>query len=609
MGKLRVTKTKKESLQPGIKVKKENSMKKNGCRDHHKRLSMLRRRVSALLDEKESLEAKNQEIIENFTNEKKLNAELKKDVFYWQRMYHEAVLSHNAFKVKQTDMISVCLKDIKSAFPHLVGLSDQLCRNQIRLTTMINSFNAENENNPPRAFGDDRQRNSDHSKKSEKQMKQQKVGPMVKGILIQKPMIRLERVMLQQPQEPANNDLASDRGNALTPIVEENEQDTDLRLEQISMRRKKRRLGTGERWRMRKQQEQLENEREKEREREAGNQRHPVSESSDSEDQVPLPVIRLKQISGLLLSPKLLEVNRSRPSEGKKGGGRPSDRDSRRPRSEDSDGYIPRTSEGPDRHRPRSTDDPQEGCSWMHSTPHSSQKQQKRKPETSSSSESSNEESEVEEKQRSSLADSLYKKSFGKKNKSSGSSTANSSLDVSNTSKAEADSTNNVDVVYVRESAVDDSLGVSRNSALSSRNSSRTTPVASAEPSRSTLGQRQSSSFCNNCTPITSPDVSGKRIRKPKIHLYPGEEASSDVVPKSKKGKVSGTSNKAVKSRPSTGSKKKSSIKKNSVESSRTSVTMRLSQDTGETEGRNSRRMKTPISYKEPPANKKMRRP
>ncbi|KAG8313248.1 hypothetical protein J6590_006808 [Homalodisca vitripennis] len=121
---------------------------------------------------------------------------------------------------------------------------------------------------------------------------------------------------------------------------------------------------------------------------------------------------------------------------------------------------------------------------------------------------------------------------------------------------AEPDSTNNVDVQHSNNSFTDlseneksltllqcgsDSSNTSAGTIHMLKNqseqrvSSKVDKVSADSPSpqvrlsvSSLTASKRHSSFCNNCGPSPSlPEILGKRIRKQKTHLYPGEEVSN----------------------------------------------------------------------------------
>ncbi|XP_046670130.1 uncharacterized protein LOC124360496 [Homalodisca vitripennis] len=648
-----------------------------------KRLLMLQRRLNSLLNEQHLWEEKNKELLDNLKTEKMLTASLRKESFHWQRLYHESTVKVNMYKVKQADMtqgMSACLREIDSIYPHMVAFSESVTSNKIRISNMLNSLPSSEYEYLPRQTT---KINEDSNKSTEKPTKH-RVGPMVRGLLITKPKIMLERLMLPQPQdhpEPAINDDVStiQVNNQLTPIPEENDEEENVRLEHVSIR-PKRKLGRSS-WRQRRQ-EKIDQDRERERKNKQPAAVTYDGDSSDTESNPTAlndmePVVRFKDVSRLLQNSSLLKVDSGRNGDTDTGLG--SDR-----QSETSTLHVPVNKVK------RNNEDPLEGSSWMFNNNHNHRtsygpatlrgRSSLYKSDTSDDDDYEEENLVVVEKNITNLTlDSLEikNKTFTVRSPkvNSGRFSAETSDDTVNRSPpAEPDSTNNVDVQHSNNSFTDlseneksltllqcgsDSSNTSAGTIHMLKNqseqrvSSKVDKVSADSPSpqvrlsvSSLTASKRHSSFCNNCGPSPSlPEILGKRIRKQKTHLYPGEEVSnleskstsnrSSIGRKSKKKSLStkikkrssggkdqnvkvddngGSATKTDKKKKQSGKSaaretmsKKSSLKVENA--SRTSSLNRTLLDTDNGDTSRPRRTKSQINYREPLVNMKQRRP
>uniref|UniRef100_A0A1B6F0X0 Uncharacterized protein n=1 Tax=Cuerna arida TaxID=1464854 RepID=A0A1B6F0X0_9HEMI len=530
-----------------------------------KRLLMLQRRLNSLLNEQHLWEEKNKELLDNLKTEKMLTASLRKESFHWQRLYHESTVKVNTYKVKQADMtqaMSACLREIDSIYPHMVAFSESVTSNKIRISNMLNSLPSSEYEYLPRQFRETTKINEDSNKSTEKPTKH-RVGPMVRGLLITKPKIMLERLMLPQPQdhpEPAINDDVStiQANNQLTPIPEENDDEVNVRLEHVSMR-PKRKLGRSS-WRQRRQ-EKIDKDRERERQNKQPAAVTYDGDSSDTESNPAAlndmePVVRFKDVSRLLQNSSLLKVDSGRNGDTDTGLG--SDR-----QSETSTLHVPVNKVK------RSTEDPLEGSSWMFNNNYNLRTSYRSPTLRGRSSLYKSDSSDDDDYEEENLVvvenniTNLTLNSLEMKNKTftvcspklnkSRFSAETSNDTVNDSPLAEPDSTNNVDVQHSNNSFTDlseneksltplqcgsDSSNTSAGSIQQLKNQSEQrvsckADVVSADSlvpqvglsiSSSTASKRRSS-FCNNCGPAQShPESLGKRIRKQKTHWYPGEE-------------------------------------------------------------------------------------
>uniref|UniRef100_A0A1B6L601 Uncharacterized protein n=2 Tax=Graphocephala atropunctata TaxID=36148 RepID=A0A1B6L601_9HEMI len=579
MGKVaKPQKTKDISVKKLLHAKK-HAVGKSVPKVSFKRLVMLQRRLNSLLAEQSLWEEKNKELLDNYKAEKMLSASLRKESFHWQRLYHESTLKVNTYKVKQPEMtqdISSCMREIDKIYPHLLAFSESVTGIKLIMSKMLASQPSSEYEYLPRQFQGSGRINETFNKSTE-MPKKNPVRPMVKGFLITKPKIMLERLMLplRQDPEPAINDNVSaiEVNNQLTPIPEENDHEEDVRMEHISVR-PKRKLGKSS-WRLRRQ-ETIAKERERERKIKPPASATYDGDSSDTESNKAAlidmePVVRIKDVTRLLQNSSLLKVDSSR--------------------NGDSNGLgSDRQSDTDNRHLPiskvkRTTEDPLEGSSWMFNNNHNLRTSYgppvlhgRSALFKSDSSDDYEDENIVVQNNISDLSsmDTLDMKNQTYTKMNNNRFTVGTSND---TPTAEPDSTNNIDVQHSNNSSFTDfsenkinikpfhksgsfSSNTSVENSLSlempseprlSNNiymNSAVKPVSEVGSSKDSISvqspiDKRGSSFCNNCGPAqTPPECIGKRIRKQKTHLYPGEEDFSPQVKptshKSSTGKKTG---------------------------------------------------------------------